>query len=86
MWTTTWQAVLSGHTAADRVHVAQVFRRCPVTCGCRSPVPFLCRRVVWRRHAPPLVEANPEVVRRHRQPGLCAGADTRPLLSSTSRF
>jgi hypothetical protein len=48
--------------AANQIHVGEVVRRGPDTGVCRAPVPVCRRLVVRRRHAPPFVEIDPEVV------------------------
>jgi len=73
---------LQGPTAADKVHPTEVNRRAPVARLRCAPVPVRRRQVV-RRPVTSLVEADPEVIHRIRQPGLGTGAYTRPLFSST---
>ena len=61
---------MPGPTAAGSIHEAEVERRVNAAGVGSVLVPVQRRRVVWRRHAHPLLEIAPEGEHRFRQPGL----------------
>ena len=67
-----WRHYLSDHTAAESVNLDEVARRIPGSSVCRAPEPARRRRVVRRRLALRLGEADSECEHRFRQPSLGA--------------